>query len=116
MQRGAGTAISYARRGWDFGVQDVLQNLFEDEDFWAACDSAHPPDAADPEDLGSGPYFRNLDRDTLHVWSKRARSADAGMYGLGRRHTVLLPLKPCTRSLLYLAIRTLVTSAVVGPP
>lgn len=83
MQRGPGGTVLHQRRGWDFGVHNTLQFLHENDSFEAACESARRPDASDPEDLYSGPYFQNLDRDTGRVWSGRAHSHDAGMYALG---------------------------------
>lgn len=100
MQRGAGRSVGWARRGWDFGVQYVLETLFQDDTFRAAADgysSKNPGN--DPDHLLSGSYFRNIDADTGYTWSRRARSDDCGMYVLGASRSsnfAPVPLLMCT--------------------
>lgn len=89
VQQGRGATVVYMRRGWDFGMHYTLQTMHQDETFRDACDSAGSPDAADGEDLFSGPFFQSLDRHTGHVWSRRTSSEDAGMYALGAQSVTM---------------------------
>lgn len=83
VQCGPGASVVFQRRGWDFGMQYTLQTMHEDDVFRDACEGAAVPDATDPDDLLSGPYFGSLDEMTGGVWSGRPSAHSAGMYALG---------------------------------
>lgn len=64
-----------------------MRFLFESDEITAACQGCYPPDASNPDDIYSGPYFQTLDDITGKVWSQRTSCHAAGMYALGVAHT-----------------------------
>lgn len=101
VQGGPGSTVAFRRRGWDFGIEDTLQYLHEGDEFTAACQGSWPPDASDPDDIFSGPYFQTLDAITGKVWSQRASCHTAGMYALGTtQHFVCLCMPTCSHGVL----------------
>ena len=83
MQARAGSSIRFVRRGWDFGMPNVIKWLHENEEFRQAPDAAHPLDFTDKEGLMGNPYMILLDRACNHCFSARQKASDAGLYVLG---------------------------------
>lgn len=86
MQKQKGTSVRFLRRGWDFGLPNVIKWFHEDAQFREAADAAHPPDFQDPDGLFGNPYLHLLDDACNGCFSKRQSASEAGLYVLGAMH------------------------------
>lgn len=73
------------RRGWDFGMQFVLEQLHQDEQFRATVHEAWAAAEDDPDegDFRNCIYCKSIDELTNNCWSKRVSGESVGLYIVG---------------------------------